>query len=109
MIADAATVTGSIGVFTLLPGRTLGQLKPPELPLSPERMVKLLDQVLVSLREAHALMRRFRISGVPIVDGEGRLIGIITNRDLQFESNLDRTIADAMTKDRLVTAPVAIS
>jgi IMP dehydrogenase len=58
------------------------------------------------LREAHALMRRFRISGVPIVDGGGRLIGIITNRDLQFESNLDRTIADAMTKDRLVTAPV---
>jgi IMP dehydrogenase len=58
------------------------------------------------LREAHSLMRRFRISGVPIVDGGGRLIGIITNRDLQFESNLDRTIGDAMTKDRLVTAPV---
>ncbi len=58
------------------------------------------------LREAHALMRRFRISGVPIVDGGGRLIGIITNRDLQFESNLDRTLGDAMTKDRLVTAPV---
>jgi IMP dehydrogenase len=58
------------------------------------------------LREAHALMRRFRISGVPIVDGGGRLIGIITNRDLQFESNLDRTIAEAMTKERLVTAPV---
>jgi IMP dehydrogenase len=58
------------------------------------------------LREAHGLMRRFRISGVPIVDGEGRLIGIITNRDLQFERNLDQPIRDAMTKDRLVTAPV---
>src|SRR5690606_4430623 len=58
------------------------------------------------LREAHALMRRFRISGVPVVDGAGRLIGIITNRDLQFESNLDRTIADAMTKKRLGTATV---
>jgi len=58
------------------------------------------------LREAHGLMRRFRISGVPIVDGEGRLIGIITNRDLQFERQLDRPLADAMTKDRLVTAPV---
>ena len=58
------------------------------------------------LREAHGLMRRFKISGVPIVDGEGRLIGIITNRDLQFERNLDQPIRDAMTKDRLVTAPV---
>ncbi len=58
------------------------------------------------LREASAMMRRFRISGVPIVDGEGRLIGIITNRDLQFERNLDQPIQDAMTKERLVTAPV---
>ena len=58
------------------------------------------------IREAHALMRRFRISGVPIVDGTGRLIGIITNRDLQFESNLDRPIAEAMTREGLVTAPV---
>jgi len=58
------------------------------------------------IREAHALMRRFRISGVPIVDGAGRLIGIITNRDLQFESNLERPIAEAMTREGLVTAPV---
>ena len=58
------------------------------------------------VREADALMRRFRISGVPIVDGDGRLIGIITNRDLQFESEMDRPIAEAMTKDGLVTAPV---
>ncbi|MGH7594478.1 MAG: IMP dehydrogenase, partial [Gemmatimonadales bacterium] len=58
------------------------------------------------IREAHALMRRFRISGVPIVDGTGRLIGIITNRDLQFESNLERPIVEAMTRDGLVTAPV---
>ncbi len=58
------------------------------------------------VREAHALMGRFRISGVPIVDGAGRLIGIITNRDLQFETALDRPIADAMTREKLVTAPV---
>src|SRR2546428_5123241 len=50
-------------------------------------------------------MVRFKISGVPIVDGAGKLIGIITNRDLQFERELDRPIRDAMTKDRLVTAP----
>lgn len=58
------------------------------------------------VREAHALMRRFRISGVPIVDGQGRLIGIITNRDLQFERDLDQPISQAMTKENLVTAPV---
>ncbi|MEO5799703.1 MAG: IMP dehydrogenase [Gemmatimonadales bacterium] len=61
------------------------------------------------IREAHALMRRFRISGVPIVDGTGRLIGIITNRDLQFESSMDRPIADAMTSEGLITAPVGTS
>ena len=59
-----------------------------------------------TVREATALMRRFSISGVPIVDDEGRLVGIITNRDLQFEKELDRSLGDAMTKDRLVTAPV---
>ena len=58
------------------------------------------------LRDASALMARFRISGVPIVDAGGKLVGIITNRDLQFERHLDRAIADAMTKVNLVTAPV---
>src|SRR5690349_16016262 len=58
------------------------------------------------LREAHQLMVRFKISGVPIVDGSGKLVGIITNRDLQFERELDRPIRDVMTKDKLVTAPV---
>ena len=59
-----------------------------------------------TLREANALMMRFKISGVPIVDREGQLVGIITNRDLQFERNLDRPLNDAMTKDGLVTAPL---
>jgi len=58
------------------------------------------------LREAAVLMRRFHISGVPIVDGNGRLIGIITNRDLQFERDLEQPIHQAMTKENLVTAPV---
>ncbi len=58
------------------------------------------------LREALQLMSRFKISGVPIVDEAGMLVGIITNRDLQFERELDRPIRAAMTKDKLVTAPV---
>jgi IMP dehydrogenase len=58
------------------------------------------------VREAASLMKRFRISGVPIVDEGGRLIGILTNRDLQFERNLDQPIGRAMTAENLVTAPV---
>jgi len=58
------------------------------------------------LREALKMMERFRISGVPIVDSAGKLVGIITNRDLQFERQLDRPLRDAMTKDNLVTAPL---
>ena len=59
-----------------------------------------------SISEAHQLMQRFKISGVPIVDDRGRLVGIITNRDLQFERRMDRPIREAMTRDHLITAPV---
>ena len=59
--------------------------------------------------EALELMKKYRISGVPITeDGskEGRLVGILTNRDLRFETNLDRPISDIMTRDPLFTVPV---
>jgi IMP dehydrogenase len=58
------------------------------------------------IREAAQLMARFKISGVPVVDDRGRLVGIITNRDLQFERSPDRPIREAMTKENLVTAAV---
>src|SRR5947209_6537353 len=57
-----------------------------------------------TVREATALMHRFRISGVPIVDEDERLVGIITNRDLQFERHPDRPLREAMTSSNLVTA-----
>src|SRR5258707_6575203 len=59
--------------------------------------------------EALELMKKYRISGVPITqDGskEGRLVGILTNRDLRFEANLDRPISDIMTREPLFTVPV---
>jgi len=59
-----------------------------------------------TIREAANLMSRFKISGVPIVDDRGRLMGIITNRDLQFERQLDRPVQAAMTKENLITAPL---
>jgi IMP dehydrogenase len=57
------------------------------------------------LREAVSLMARFKISGVPIVDGAGKLVGILTNRDLQFERDVQRPIRDVMTSENLITAP----
>ena len=56
-----------------------------------------------TLEEADALMAKFRISGVPVVDTDGRLIGIITNRDMKFEENMDTRIREVMTSEGLVT------
>jgi IMP dehydrogenase len=59
--------------------------------------------------EALDLMKKYRISGVPITDDgskEGRLVGILTNRDLRFETNVTRAIGDVMTRENLITVPV---
>ena len=58
------------------------------------------------ISDALALMARYRISGVPIVDQQLKLVGILTNRDLVFEENVKQPIANVMTKDGLVTGPV---
>ena len=54
--------------------------------------------------DALELMERYRISGVPIVDKDHKLIGIITNRDIRFEKNVEQAIDNVMTKDKLITA-----
>jgi IMP dehydrogenase len=58
-----------------------------------------------AVREAIALMERYRISGVPVTEN-GKLVGIITNRDIRFETNFDQPIKNVMTKENLITAPV---
>ena len=58
-----------------------------------------------TLAEADALMGKYKISGVPITDENGKLIGILTNRDLRFETDFNRLIGDVMTKEGLITAP----
>ncbi|MDA8096179.1 MAG: IMP dehydrogenase [Desulforudis sp.] len=58
-----------------------------------------------SIREADALMGRYRISGVPVTEN-GRLIGIITNRDIRFVEDFDQPIGNVMTRDNLITAKV---
>ena len=57
------------------------------------------------LSDAVQVMKKFRISGIPIVKGD-KLVGILTNRDLRFETNLSQQINEVMTKDNLITAPV---
>ena len=66
--------------------------------LSPDRKIS----------EALELMSRYRISGIPIVDGQ-KLVGILTNRDLRFETNLNKRVSSLMTKDNLITVPVGTS
>ena len=59
-----------------------------------------------TLGEADRLMAKYRISGVPLVDDSGRLTGIITNRDMKFETDLSRKIGEVMTSENLVTGKV---
>jgi IMP dehydrogenase len=58
------------------------------------------------LSEALEVMERFHISGVPIIEEDGHLVGILTNRDLRFETRLDLPISEVMTKENLITVPV---
>ncbi|MCB9774051.1 MAG: IMP dehydrogenase [Nitrospiraceae bacterium] len=57
-----------------------------------------------TIRDAHHLMATYRISGIPVTK-DGKLVGILTNRDLRFENRLDLKVAQVMTKNNLVTAP----
>ncbi|GGG49772.1 inosine-5'-monophosphate dehydrogenase [Croceivirga lutea] len=70
----------------------------------------ILDPVTLPLssyvKDAKASMKEHSIGGIPIVDAEGKLIGIVTNRDLRFEKNNDRPIGEVMTSENLVTAGV---
>jgi len=59
----------------------------------------------LSVREAMEIMTKYRVSGLPVTQG-ARLVGILTNRDLRFEKNLDQSVSNVMTKENLVTVPV---
>ncbi|MCS6820258.1 MAG: IMP dehydrogenase [Microscillaceae bacterium] len=61
-----------------------------------------------TLEQAHRIMHEFKIGGIPIVNAENTLIGIITNRDLRFEKDLTQSVSKIMTKENLITAEVGI-
>ena len=63
-------------------------------------------KVNATIGDAHALMRKFKIGGIPIINESHQLIGILTNRDLRFEREMNRPVSDIMTKENLITAPV---
>ncbi|MEU4559014.1 IMP dehydrogenase [Actinoplanes sp. NPDC023936] len=62
-----------------------------------------------TLRQVDALCARYRISGAPVVDAQGVLVGIVTNRDMRFVNDFDAKVRDVMTKAPLITAPVGVS
>lgn len=110
------TVTESKTAITMAQEGGLGvihkNLSPDEQAFEVEKVKKsewgmIIDPVTIGpsakLRDAVGVMARYKISGVPVTVGE-KLVGILTNRDLRFEENLELTVADIMTKDELVTA-----
>ena len=72
----------------------------------------ILDPVTISpdetIRDAHQLMAKYRISGIPVTKN-GKLVGILTNRDLRFETRLDLKVSQVMKRDKLITAPEGTS
>jgi IMP dehydrogenase len=73
----------------------------------------ILDPVTLSVnstaQDAESIMREFKIGGIPVVDGNGKLLGIITNRDLRFQKDLSVSIESIMTRENLITAPENIT
>ncbi len=70
----------------------------------------IVDPIIIApeqrISEALELMHKYKISGVPVTDRSGRLLGILTNRDLRFETRTDLKVSEVMTKENLVTVPV---
>jgi IMP dehydrogenase len=73
----------------------------------------ILDPVVLTInstvRDAEKIMREYKIGGIPVVDDNGKLLGIVTNRDLRFEKNMRTPVADIMTRESLITAPEGIT
>lgn len=105
-LAIALAREGGIGIIhkNMPPGKQAAEVD--RVKRSESGMI--LDPITLSpeqpIREALRVMQHYQISGIPLIKGK-KLVGIITNRDLRFEQNLDRPIADLMTSKNLITAP----
>ena len=109
-LAIALAQQGGIGIVhkNLTPEKQAGEVD--KVKRSESGMI--IDPITITpdepLQKAEDMMAHFRISGIPVVEKDGTLVGIVTNRDLRFESNYSQPVADVMTsgRDRLVTVPV---
>jgi IMP dehydrogenase len=106
-LAIAIAREGGIGIIHRAMGAERQRSEVDKVKKSESGMI--LDPITISpdapIAEALALMEKYRISGVPVTD-EGRLIGIITNRDLRFETQFNKRVSQVMTKEKLITATV---
>ncbi len=106
-LAIAVAREGGIGIVhrAMSPGRQASEVD--KVKKSESGMI--LDPITISEEEpislAMSLMEKYRISGVPVTEG-GKLIGILTNRDLRFETKFYKKVKQVMTKDKLITAPI---
>jgi IMP dehydrogenase len=106
-LAIAIAREGGIGIIHRAMGAERQKSEVDKVKKSESGMI--LDPITISpdapIAEALALMEKYRISGVPVTD-KGRLIGIITNRDLRFETQFNKKVSQVMTKEKLITATV---
>jgi IMP dehydrogenase len=109
-LAIALAREGGIGVIHRV-------LSPPDQAMEIDKVKKsesgmILDPVTISpdqtIRDAHNLMAKYRISGIPVTKGR-KLVGILTNRDLRFESRMDLKVSQVMKREKLITAPEGTS
>ncbi|MDJ1505455.1 IMP dehydrogenase [Xanthocytophaga agilis] len=61
-----------------------------------------------TLGDAHRIMRDFKIGGIPVINSSGKLVGILTNRDLRFQKDMQKPVIEVMTKENIITAPVGV-
>jgi IMP dehydrogenase len=109
-LAIAMAQEGGIGIIHRV-------LSPPDQAAEIDKVKKsesgmILDPITISpdqtLRDAHDMMARYRISGIPVTKA-GKLVGILTNRDLRFETRMDLKVSQVMRRDKLITAPEGTS
>jgi len=106
-LAIAVAREGGMGIIHRAMGPEMQRSEVDRVKKSESGMI--MDPVIISpdapISEALTLMERYKISGVPVTE-KGLLIGIITNRDLRFETQFNKKVSQVMTKERLITAPI---
>lgn len=109
-LAIAMALEGGIGIIHK--NMTIAQQAEQVRKVKRSQSGMILDPITVdenaTLGEVNKIMSEFRIGGIPVVNGNGKLVGIVTNRDMRFEKDFSKSVREIMTKDNLITAEVGI-